>query len=137
MIGFSLYTRMREFGTLAENAKDVPDVRFALPSTVHWMRALAILVRSSEIGFQDAKNFYSQKTQRRMLSDKEVNSVCEQLLFSLNQIASIRAMSKTENKADVARIAIMAWYYGVYGAASAMIAGDLPPSTGGVKSSCC
>jgi hypothetical protein len=60
--------------------------------------------------------------QRRSLSDRELNSVCEQLLFALHQLASLRALAAVENKADVARIGIMAWYYGVYGAASAMIA---------------
>jgi hypothetical protein len=40
----SLYSRIRSFGTLAEIPSDVPDARFALPSTIHWVKALAILV---------------------------------------------------------------------------------------------
>lgn len=122
MSEFSLYTRMHEFGTLAESHKEVPDARFALPSTINWMRALAILVDDQKLNFKSAQGYYSKKTQRRILSEREVNSVCEQLLFALNQIASLHVLMEAKNKADVARIAIMAWYYGVYGSASAMIA---------------
>jgi hypothetical protein len=118
---FSLYARMRVHGTLAEKPGDVPDARFAFPSTIHWMRALAILIDDLKLDFKSAKIFYA-KIQRRRLSEKEVNSICEQLLFSLNQLASLHAISAVNNKADVARIGIVAWYYGIYGAASAMIA---------------
>jgi hypothetical protein len=121
MSDFSLYSRMREHGTLAETPNDVPDVRFALPSTIHWMRALAILVADTALDYSTARAFYV-KVQRRSLSAKETNSICEQLLFALHQIASLRAIANVPNKADVARIGIVAWYYGVYGAASAMIA---------------
>lgn len=121
MADFSLYTRMREHGTLAEAPQDIPDARFALPSTINWMRALAILVDELDLRFATASHAYT-RVQRRALPDRELNSVCEQLLFALHQLASLRAMTVVENKADVARIGIMAWYYGVYGAASAMIA---------------
>src|SRR6516164_5724367 len=121
MSDFSLYARMRKYGTLAEEPRDVPDALFALPSTIHWMRALAILVDNLKLDFQAAKIFYA-KVPQRPLSEKEVNSTCEQLLFALHQLASLQAISDVKNKADVARIGIVAWYYGVYGAASAMIA---------------
>jgi hypothetical protein len=126
MNDFSLYVRM-----LAEKPSDVPDARFALPSTIHWMSALAFLVDDLKLDFQAAKNFYA-KIQRRALSEKEVNSTCEQLLFALHQLASMQAILDVKNKADVARIGIVAWYYGVYGAASAMIAaadGSFPDIT--------
>lgn len=112
---------MREHGTLAETPQDIPDARFALPSTVNWMHALSILVRELGLDFSAAHQAYAG-VQRRSLSDREINSVFEQLLFALHQLASLRALASVENKADVARIGIMAWYYGVYGAASAMIA---------------
>ena len=121
MSEFSLYSRMREHGTLAEKANDVPDARFALPSTINWMHALAILVDDLALDFKAARAFYA-KVQRRLLSEREINSICEQVLFSLHQIASLQAMADAKNKADVARVGIVAWYYGVYGAASAMIA---------------
>ena len=118
---FSLYSRMREHGTLAETPRDVPDARFALPSTIYWMRALAILAEGLKLDFKAARTFYD-KVQRRPLSEPELNSVCEQLLFALHQIAALQAISAVPNKVDVARVGIVAWYYGVYGAASAMIA---------------
>ena len=112
---------MREHGTLAEEPKNVPDARFALPSTINWMRALAILVDALKLDFKAARSFYA-KVQRRPLSEREFNSICEQLLFALHQIASLQAISDVKNKADVSRMGIVAWYYGIYGAASAMIA---------------
>ena len=121
MDSFSLYSRMREHGTLAEAPQDVPDARFALPSTINWMRALAILVSGLKLDFASAQTHYAN-VQRRVLSERELNTVCEKLLFALHQLASLRAIATVENKADVARIGIMAWYYGVYGASSATIA---------------
>ncbi len=121
MADFSLYAHMREHGTLAEKASDVPDARFALPSTINWMRALAILVVQLGLNYSEARAFYAN-VQRRMISDRELNSICEQLLFSLHQIAALQSMEDAKNKADVARVGIVTWYYGVYGAASAMIA---------------
>lgn len=118
---FSLYSRMREHGTLAATPGDVPDARFTLPSTINWMRSLAILVSELKLDFASARDAFA-RVQRRPLNERELNSVCEQLLFALHQLASLRAIATVENKADVARIGIMAWYYGVYGAASAMIA---------------
>ena len=121
MADYSLYSRMREHGTLAEKPSDVPDARFALPSTIHWMRALAILVDDLALDYSAARRFYAN-VQRRTLSERELNSVCEQLLFTLHQISGLRAIAEVSNKADIARMGIVAWYYGVYGAASAMIA---------------
>lgn len=121
MPDFSLYTRMRQHGTLAETPQDIPDARFALPSTINWMRALAILVKEVDLSFSTAVRAYDA-VQRRSMPDRDLNTVYEQMLFTLNQLASLRAIANVENKADVARIGIMAWYYGVYGAASAMIA---------------
>ncbi|MDO8977545.1 hypothetical protein [Reyranella sp.] len=121
MTELSLYSRIRTHGTLAEAPIDVPDARFALPSTINWMRALAILVDDLALDFGAARHFYAN-VQRRAVSDREANSICEQLLFALHQIASLRAIANVPNKADVARIGIVAWYYGIYGAASAMVA---------------
>jgi len=121
MPDFSLYKRMREHGTLAETPQDIPDARFALPSTINWMRALAILVKELDLSFSTAVRAYGA-VQRRSMPDRDLNTVCEQMLFTLHQLASLRSIAKVDNKADVARIGIMAWYYGVYGAASAMIA---------------
>lgn len=110
----SLYARMQIHGTLTETPRDVPDARFALPSTIHWMRALAILVADLNVDFAAGRAFYA-RVQARSVPDRELNTVCEQLLFVLNQIAALRALTSAPNKADVARTAIVAWYYGVYG----------------------
>lgn len=115
----SLYSRLQIHGTLTESPRDVPDARFALPSTIHWMHALAILAVDQKLDFAAARGFYA-KVQARNLSEAEFNTVCEQLLFVLNQIAALQALTSASNKADVARTAIVAWYYGVYSAASAM-----------------
>lgn len=117
----SLYLRMQAHGTLTEAPRDVPDARFALPSTIHWLRALAILVADLNVDFAAGRTFYT-RVQTRSVPDRELNTVCEQLLFVLNQIAALRALTSAPNKADVARTAIVAWYYGVYSAASAMTA---------------
>jgi hypothetical protein len=112
---------MQAHGTLTEAPRDVPDARFALPSTIHWMRALAIPTADQNVDFAASRAFYA-KVQARSVPDRELNTVCEQLLFVLNQIAALRALTSAANKADVARTAIVAWYYGVYSAASAMTA---------------
>ncbi|WP_271611849.1 hypothetical protein [Bradyrhizobium sp. CCBAU 21362] len=117
----SLYSRMQAHGTLTEAPRDVPDARFALPSSIHWMRALAILAADQNVDFAVGRTFYA-KVQARSVPDRELNTVCEQLLFVLNQIAALQALTSAPNKADVARTAIVAWYYGVYSAASAMTA---------------
>jgi hypothetical protein len=117
----SLYSRMQTHGTLTEEPRGVPDARFALPSTINWMRALAILVVDQKIDYFAARTFYA-KVQMRGLPERELNTVCEQLLFVLNQIGALQVLATAPNKADVARTAIVAWYYGVYSAASAMTA---------------
>ena len=119
MSGFSLYGCMLEHGTIAETASDIPDARFALPSTIHWLRALAIL--SDGLNVATARPFYAA-VQRRAMTEREINSVCEQMLFAFHQLAALMALDLAPNKADVARVGIVAWYYGVYGSASAMIA---------------
>lgn len=112
---------MRKHGTLTDTPKDVPDTVFALPATLNWMRAKAILVANQRLNFSSAKTFFN-RVRRKDLPEPQLNSVCEQLLFSLHQIAALKGLASVPNKADVARVGIVTWYYGVYGAASAMIA---------------
>lgn len=95
MAPFSLYSRMREHGTLAETPGDVPDARFALPSTINWMRSLAILLNELQLNFTSARDAYA-KVQKRALNERELNSVCEQLLFALHQLASLRACERLQ-----------------------------------------
>lgn len=88
----SLYTRMRTHGTLTETPEEIPDAVFALPSTLNWMRAEAILVLDRSLNFSAAQTFYT-RVQRKELTEQQLNSVFEQLLFSLHQIAALRGIA--------------------------------------------
>lgn len=115
-----LYKRITEQGTLDEEGGK-PDPRYALPSTVNWMRGLAILVESPAFEVATAKAFYNPVKPRRMDPPVE-NTVFEQLFLSLHHLSALERLSGIEKPADVARIAILGWYYGIANAASAMIA---------------
>lgn len=119
MTEFSLYRRFTKQGTLTD-PDEVPDPRFALPSTVNWMHALALLVRDRGVDFASAKAFYVGVGKRRF-SPQEENTVFEQLLFALHQLSALEALRTLPHKADVVRVGIVAWYYGIYAAASAMV----------------
>jgi hypothetical protein len=56
----SLYARMQTHGTLTETPREVPDARFALPSTIHWMRALAILAADQNLDYAAGRTFYAK-----------------------------------------------------------------------------
>jgi hypothetical protein len=105
-------------GTLDE-PEGAPEPRFALQGTVHWMHALALLVQNPPIDKHTIQPTYSS-VQRGALTDPAVNTAFEQLLMSVHHLSALRAMRGKE--LDLARVAIMAWYYGTYCAASAMIA---------------
>ncbi len=117
----SLYKRLTETGTLSE-PEGVPEPRFALPSTVNWMRALALLVDEEDINPTTAMSFYSSKVSPRRAIEQEENTTLEQLLFALHQCSALHALQALPSKTDVARVGIITWYYGIYGAASAMVA---------------
>lgn len=117
---FSLYTRFRSHGTLSD-PDEVPDPLFALPATINWMRALAILVEERGLTYGTASTFYSV-VQKRVGSVKEENTIFEQLLFAVHQLSALEALRSSTWNADVARVGILGWYYGIYSAASAMIA---------------
>jgi hypothetical protein len=120
MSNFSLYRRFTEQGTLSE-PNGLPDPRFALPSTVNWMHALATIVMDQMVDFSSASSFY-KTVGKRTFSQQEENSIFEQLLFSLHQLSAIEALRSIPCKSDVARVGIVAWYYGIYSSASAMVA---------------
>jgi hypothetical protein len=106
-------------GTLDE-PEGAPEPRFALQSTVNWMHALAIAVQNPPIDKQMARSAYSSVQRGTNLTDPAVNTALEQLLMSLHHVSALHEMRGKE--LDLARVAIMAWYYGIYCAASAMIA---------------
>jgi hypothetical protein len=117
---FSLYNRFTTQGTLSD-PDEVPNPIYALPSTVNWMHALSILVEDQSLNFGSASVFYAG-TQKRVATVQEENTIFEQLLFAIHQLSALEALRASPSKADVARVGIVSWYYGIYSAASAMIA---------------
>jgi hypothetical protein len=107
-------------GTLSE-PDGTPEPRFALQATVNWMRALTILVKHQKIDWSSMESFYVH-VQSASLPERAFNTVFEQSLMSLHHLAALRAMERAGSDHDLARIAVMSWYYGIYCAASAMIA---------------
>ena len=116
----TIYNRFKEQGTLSE-PKKVSDPDFARLCTANWMRALSILVCDQRIDIAFAKYFYSS-VNSRTIPTKEVNTIFEMLIIALHQSSALHALQNIPCKSDVARIAIVGWYYGIYNAASAMIA---------------
>jgi hypothetical protein len=117
---YFLYDRIVRDGTLSE-PEGVPDPQFALPSTVNWMRALGLLVSHTNIKSASAQRFYASVPKRAFTSHEE-NTIFEQLFFSLHQLSALEAFRSLIPRADIARVAIVTWYYGVYYAASGMVA---------------
>lgn len=120
MTKFSLHQRFTEQGTVSE-PDGIPKPQYALPSTVNWMRAYAILIKDKKLDFESCKAFYAS-TAKRSMAPAEENSVFEHLLLALHQLAALKALISIKPQADIARVASVAWYYGIYAAASAMIA---------------
>lgn len=116
--------RFKEQGTLFE-PEGIPDPEFSLPATLNWMRALAILVEHEKINVILMQKHCASVT--KMMSnqknyDRAVNTTFEQLLMSLHHLSSLKAIASLSTRIDTSRSAIVTWYYGIYHAASAMIA---------------
>lgn len=114
-----LFDRIISQGTINE-PKGKPDPEYALPSTVNWMKALRLIIEHDALDFDMATRFYQLEGSRKMDLLVE-NTVFEQLLLGLHHLSSLGKMAAS-NCADFARIGILAWYYGIYNASSAMIA---------------
>jgi len=115
-----LYNRIIKQGTLSE-PDGKPDPQFALPSTVNWMRALRILCDDQAINFNSAASFYAKES-RRIMSVQEENTVLEQLFLGLHHLSALDQFRSGTTVVDYARVGVLAWYYGVANAASAMTA---------------
>lgn len=117
-----LLNRFLTQGTLSD-PHGIPDPAFSLPGTLNWMRALAVLVDRSAITPASARQAcLSASVAKANLSPQAENTVFEQALMSLHHLASLKAMCSLDRRIDPARSAIVTWYYGIYHAASAMIA---------------
>lgn len=115
---FLLYNRIIGQGTLNE-PDGKPDPQFALPSTVNWMHSLRILIEDQGIDFDAAAAFYSNLGKRNM-DTLEENTVLEQLFLGLHHLSALEQFRVGARSADYARVGILAWYYGIANAASAM-----------------
>lgn len=114
-----LYERIIGQGTLNEPTGK-PNPQFALPSTAYWMKSLRIILENHGLNFASASDFYISEGRRNM-DELVENTIFEQLLLSLHHLSALGKMSQAKD-ADYARIGILSWYYGIYNAASAMIA---------------
>jgi hypothetical protein len=117
-----LYDRIVKQGTVGE-PDGKPDPQWALPSSVNWMASLRLLTLWAPIDFSNARAFFAQHGRRSMAPQVE-NTVLEQLFLSLHHLSALRQMAKVSPVTDVARISVLAWYYGISNAASAMIAAE-------------
>lgn len=117
-----LYKRITEQGTISE-PEGKPNPAFALPSTVNWMRALALLVDDPPVNFSTAKAFYTGLgVGKRAMSPQVENTILEQLFLSLHHLSALEQMQGGAAPADLARVGVLAWYYGIANASSAMTA---------------
>ena len=108
-----------EQGTLA-SPKGVKPL-FSLRATVNWMRGLAILVENENFDISEIQKFYQSIECKRKYTAQEKNTIFEQLVFALHQCSALDALCNINSKADIVRVATVAWYYGIYASASAMI----------------
>ena len=129
-----LYDRIVNEGTLADPG-GVPNPTYALPSTLNWMRALALLVDHHGLTYATAGRSYGGLRRNASLSRQAENTVFEQLFLALHQLSALDYLSAAPIRADVARLGVVAWYYGVYYASRAMLVaqtGDAPDNHAGV-----
>ncbi len=115
-----LFDRIILQGTINE-PKGKPEPHFALPSTVNWMKALALICADKSLSFSTAVQFYQSTSRRQMVMHVE-NTILEQLFLSLHHLSALESMSRSTPTADFARVGILTWYYGITNAASAMTA---------------
>lgn len=115
-----LYNRIIRQGTINE-PDGKPDPQFALPSAVNWMHALRILTDDGGIDFKTASSFYVKEGKRNM-DVKVENTILEQLFLGLHHLSALNQFRNGATAADYARVGVLAWYYGIANAASAMTA---------------
>ena len=115
-----LYERIIKQGTINE-PDGKPDPQFALPSTVNWMHALRLLAEDEGIDFVTANGLYGRQGKRSMEVRVE-NTVLEQLFLGIHHLSALEQFRGGATAADFARVGVLAWYYGIANAASAMTA---------------
>ena len=94
--------------------------RFAVQSTLNWMRALAILVEDRGFTADDLSSHFAV-VQRRAPNFVADTGVFEHLLMAQHNVAALQTFSsEPKSPYNVVRSAIVAWYYAIYESASAM-----------------
>ena len=114
-----LYQRFTKDGTITD-PRGIPKPQFALKSTINWMNALKTIIEAENSNYYTSY-YQDLSIQKGQLTSQQENSIFEQLLFALHQLSAIKTISKTENKADIARVGIINWYYAIYFSSKAMV----------------
>jgi uncharacterized protein (UPF0332 family) len=110
-----LYSRLKE-----ESPKIEPS--FALQSSINWTKALGIICNNGHFEKEQLKAKYLS-VPRRAPDTKGDNATFENILMAFHQYASLVSIHDYEDAHyDLIRSAIISWYYGIYYAASAMVA---------------
>lgn len=104
------------------DAADQPKPRFAFHGTVNWMRALALSIDTPAFDNEAIRGFYQHVQRRRINADADT-LVFENVFMAFNHIAGLSSIANdVGHPYDACRSAIIAWYYGIYFSASAMVA---------------
>ena len=98
-----------------------PNPAFALSSTVNWMRALAILTQDGRFD-TDLTSILAAAGRGRETRQDVQDLAFEKLFLARSYVAALRAIAGAPNPHDVARMAIVAWYYSVYFSSQGMLA---------------
>jgi hypothetical protein len=98
-----------------------PNPAFALMGSLNWMRSLALLTQATDLSAKVDE--IARKASWKRERDPNVQDVAfEKLFLAQSYRAAVQAMTAVENPNDVARAAIVSWYYCTYFASQAMLA---------------
>jgi hypothetical protein len=90
-------------------------------SSVNWMRALAMLTSTTDFSSSVA-TIEQTPNAKRVIAQETQDNAFEKLFLAESYLAALRALSAASNPHDVARVAIVAWYYCIYFSSQAMLA---------------
>lgn len=110
-----LYQRLQELDPHVS-----PD--FASLGAVSWMRALAMLCNSAEFTDTRLTQHYANTQRRTPVQHASDTQTFVTAFMAFQNLSTLSAMQEVAKPSDVIRSAIVAWYYGIYHAAGAMIA---------------
>ena len=96
---------------------------YSFRGTIGWLRGLSILCDEENLDRDHLLSSLNSKVKpRNPASDDADTIVCEYTFMALQNLSSLYVMKDAGFSYDLARIAIVSWYYGIYFAAKAMIA---------------